>query len=418
MSVSGDSRPAALARVPGPYRRTGRRLAAGGRRLRTTRTGASPATAGTLDHRRPTGWSTTSPEPLGGGLAKGVEAALALIDRMVRQLVASDTPLERRRLSEAARRLARTEAPLAGEELIESVVDSIIGLGPIEVLLRDPDVTDVLVNGHDEVWVERHGRLERAEVRFPDPGAVVAAVERVIAPLGLRLDRSSPTVDARLPDGSRLHAVVPPASVDGPVVAVRRFTQVVPDLDALVAAGAAHQAQVDRLRRLVADRRNVVVSGGTGAGKTTLLNLLAAEIPPMERVVTIEDAAELSVPGHVVRLEAHPDNADGFGGVTIRRLLRSALRLRPDRIIVGEVRGTEALDMVWALNTGHLGSLSTIHANSPAEALWRLETLALADGGVAADAVRRQIESAVHAVVQVERTPGGRRITQIEEMGR
>ena len=343
---------------------------------------------------------------------------MALIDRMVRQLVASDTPLERRRLSEAARRLARTEAPLAGEELIESVVDSIIGLGPIEVLLRDPDVTDVLVNGHDEVWVERHGRLERAEVRFPDPGAVVAAVERVIAPLGLRLDRSSPTVDARLPDGSRLHAVVPPASVDGPVVAVRRFTQVVPDLDALVAAGAAHQAQVDRLRRLVADRRNVVVSGGTGAGKTTLLNLLAAEIPPMERVVTIEDAAELSVPGHVVRLEAHPDNADGFGGVTIRRLLRSALRLRPDRIIVGEVRGTEALDMVWALNTGHLGSLSTIHANSPAEALWRLETLALADGGVAADAVRRQIESAVHAVVQVERTPGGRRITQIEEMGR
>jgi pilus assembly protein CpaF len=342
---------------------------------------------------------------------------MAVIDRMVRQLVASDVPLDRTRLAEAARRLARTEAPLAGTDLIDSVVDSIVGLGPIEVLLRDPEVTDVLVNGPDEVWVERGGRLERVSIGFSDAGGVVAAVERVISPLGLRLDRSSPSVEARLADGSRLHAVVPPASVDGPVVAVRRFTQAVPDLDALVRVGAATASQVEELRRSVVERRNVVVSGGTGAGKTTLLNLLAAEIPPAERVVTIEDAAELSVPGHVVRLEAHPANADGHGGVTIRDLLRSALRLRPDRIIVGEVRGVEALDMVWALNTGHLGSLSTVHANSPGEALWRLETLALADGAVAAEAVRRQIRAGIHIVVQVERSTGGRRVTAIEEVG-
>ena len=340
---------------------------------------------------------------------------MAVIERMVRQLVASDVPLERARLADAARRLARTEAPLAGEELVDAVVDSLVGMGPIEMLLRDPHVTDVLVNGPEEVWIERDGKLSLAPVTFVDDGAVVAAVERVIAPLGLRLDRSSPTVDARLADGSRLHAVVPPASVGGPVVAVRRFTQAITDLEDLVAVGSATADQVAQLRQLVEQRRNLLVSGGTGAGKTTLLNLLAAEIPREERVVTIEDAAELNLPGHVVRLEAHPAGPDGGGEVTIRTLLRSALRLRPDRIVVGEVRGPEALDMVWALNTGHLGSLSTIHANSPAEARWRLETLALSDSGVGAEAVRRQIDSAIHAVVQVERGPEGRRVAAIEE---
>lgn len=341
---------------------------------------------------------------------------MAVVERIVRQLVASDVPLDRVRLTDAARRLARTEAPLAGTELVEAVVDSLVGMGPIEALLRDPDVTDVLVNGPDEVWVEKGGRLSCTDISFPDAGAIVAAVERVIAPLGLRLDRSAPFVDARLADGSRLHAVIPPASVDGPVVAVRRFTQAVTDLQSLVSTGAASPAQVERLGDLVRRRRNLLISGGTGAGKTTLLNLLAAEIPHHERVVTIEDAAELDLGGHVVRLEAHPRGADGDGGVTIRSLLRSALRLRPDRIIVGEVRGSEALDMIWALNTGHAGSLSTIHANSPVEALWRLETLALSDGGVASEAVKRQIDTAIHAVVQVERTPEGRRIAVIEEM--
>lgn len=354
---------------------------------------------------------------MGARLAAGLGAAVGVVDRIARELVASEVPLERNRLAEAALRLARIEAPLAGRELVDAVVDSLVGLGPIEMLLRDPAVTDVLVNGPDDIWVERAGHLERVDARFPDSNAVVAAVERVISPLGLRLDRSSPTVDARLADGSRLHAAVPPAAVDGPVVAVRRFTQTVPDLATLVEVGAATPDQVDRLVALVAGRRNVLVSGGTGAGKTTLLNLLAAEIPEGDRVVTIEDAAELSLPGHVVRLEAHPPNAEGMGGVTIRSLLRSALRLRPDRIIIGEVRGAEALDMVWALNTGHQGSLSTLHANSPAEALWRLETLALSDGGVATEAVRRQIATAVHVVVQVERVGGARRIVAIEEMG-
>lgn len=343
---------------------------------------------------------------------------MAVIERMVRQLVASDVPLERPMLTDAARRLARTEAPLAGPDLVAAVVDALVGLGPVEALMRDPEVTDVLVNGPHEIWVERAGRLERVATEFPDAESVVAAVERVIAPIGLRLDRSSPSVDARLPDGSRLHAVVPPASVDGPVVAVRRFTQAVPDLDALAVSGASTAAQVAHLRQLIARRRNVVVAGGTGAGKTTLLNLLAAEIPSWERVVTIEDAAELALPGHVVRLEAHPPNADGHGGVTVRALLRSALRLRPDRIVVGEVRGAEALDMVWALNSGHMGSLSTVHANSAEEALWRLETLALSDGGVAVDAVRRQIRAGIHAVVQVERSREGRRIDEIREVER
>jgi pilus assembly protein CpaF len=345
-----------------------------------------------------------------------VETAVAVIERMVRQLVASEVPIERTSLREAARRLASTEAPTAGADLIDAVVDHLIGLGPIEMLMRDPQVTDVLVNGPAEIWVEKAGRLERSRVGFGDNDAIVAAVERVISPLGLRLDRSSPSVDARLADGSRLHAVVPPACVDGPVVAVRRFTQAVTTLDELVESGSATRHHVDRLRELVAERRNVLVSGGTGAGKTTMLNLLAAEIPTDERVVTIEDAAELALPGHVVRLESHPASADGAGGVTIRALLRSALRLRPDRIVVGEVRGPEALDMVWALNTGHRGSLSTIHANSPQEALWRLETLALSEGGVAAEAVRRQIGAAIHFVVQVERQGSQRRIVAIQDV--
>ena len=237
--------------------------------------------------------------------------------------------------------------------------------GPLEALLADPAVSDVLVNAPDEVWVERAGRLERAAVRFPDAAAVVAAVERAIAPLGLRLDRASPAVAARLPDGSRLHAMIPPASVDGPVVAIRRFTPAVPDLAALVAAGSLRPEGADLLAAAVRGRRSLLVSGGTGSGKTTLLNVLSAEIPAAERVVTIEDAAELRLRGHVVRLEARPPNAEGAGEITLRTLVRHALRLRPDRIVVGEVRGPEALDLIQAMSTGHPGSMGTVHANGP-----------------------------------------------------
>jgi pilus assembly protein CpaF len=346
-----------------------------------------------------------------------MEPAMALIDRMVRTLVNSDVPLERPALRIAARRLMAEEAPLAGSELVEQVVDALVGLGPAESLLRDPAVTDVLINGPDEVWVERAGSLERASARYSDQSALLAAVERVVAPLGLRLDRASPMVDARLADGSRLHAVIPPAAVDHPLVAVRRFIPAVAELSALVTGGSLTDAQATFLRQAVADRRNLVVSGGTGSGKTTLLNLLAAEIPADQRVVTVEDAAELSFPGHVVRLEARPGNAEGAGAIPVRALLRSALRLRPDRIVLGEVRGPEALDLITALNTGHAGSMSTVHANSPEEALWRLETLALSgDERVGEEAVRRQLIAAIDLLIQLERRGSERRLKTVAEV--
>jgi pilus assembly protein CpaF len=260
--------------------------------------------------------------------------------------------------------------------------------------------------------------LQRADVRFDDPWELRAAVERVIAPLGLRLDRASPAVDARLPDGSRLHAVIPPASVDGPVVAVRRFTEAVADLAALEASGAIAPDGAAMLREAVAARRTLLVAGGTGSGKTTLLNVLSKEIPAGERIVSVEDAAELRLSGHVVRLEARPPNVEGYGEVTLRQLLRHALRLRPDRIIVGEVRGPEAFDMIQAISTGHDGSMSTIHASSAEEALWRLETLALTAGaGVSEASLHRQVRRAVQVVVEVARTRKGRRIRSIVEVG-
>lgn len=298
--------------------------------------------------------------------------------------------------------------------MVAEVVDALVGMGPLEPLLRETQVSDVLVNGDGSVWVERNGELERSAVRFRSADDVLAAVERMIAPLGLRLDHASPAVDARLPDGSRLHAIASPASVDGPVVAIRRFTQAVPNLDALVAVGAADLQAVALLRRAVIARRNILISGGTGSGKTTLLNVLSGEIPAGERVVTIEDAAELRLAGHVVRLEARPPNAEGIGQITLRTLVRHALRLRPDRIVVGEVRGPEALDMIQAMSTGHAGSMSTVHANGPEEAMWRLETMALSGAlRIAVETVRRQLWSAIDVIVQVERDCGLRRISGI-----
>ena len=353
---------------------------------------------------------------MGGGLEAGLGDAVAALDRVVERLVASRVPLRRPELAAAALRIAAEEAPLDPDRIAAAAVDVLAGLGPLEALLGDPAVTDVLVNGPDEVWVERNGRLERTGVHFADAGAIVAVVERVIAPLGLRLDRASPAVDARLPDGSRLHAVIPPASVDGPVVAIRRFTQAVPDLAAMVAAGAVTSTGADLLQRAVADRRSLLVGGGTGSGKTTLLNVLSHEIPATERVVTIEDAAELSLAGHAVRLEARPPNPEGAGEITLRTLVRHALRLRPDRIVVGEVRGPEALDLIQAMSTGHAGSMGTVHANGPAEALWRVETLALSgEQRPAADAVRRQLLAAVELVVQMRRDGDRRVVAEIAE---
>lgn len=343
---------------------------------------------------------------------------MGLVDRVSRVIALGDTEMTAEAVAHAAGRLLASEAPWHTQTQLAGVVGRVTGLGPLQELLEDQAVSDILVNSADEVWVDRGEGLERATVGFGSDDDVVATVERVIAPLGLRIDRASPMVDARLPDGSRLHATLPPASVDGPLVAIRRFTQRVASLDDLVATGTATAPQVDDMVTAVRERRTVVVSGGTGAGKTTLLNLLSSAIGPDERIVTIEDAAELDLTGHVVRLEARPANAEGAGAITIRSLLRSALRLRPDRLIVGEVRGPEALDLISALNTGHRGSLTTVHANSPEEALLRIETLALSAGDTSESAVRRQLRNAVDVVVQIERAGTRRRIVAISDVGR
>ncbi len=339
-----------------------------------------------------------------------------MTDRIASRLLRSTVPIERTALEGAARRLLRDEAPLAGAGAVTEVVDSLLGLGPIEHLLRRPDVSDVLVNRHDEIWIESRGRLELTDVTFPDEKAVVAAVERVIAPLGLRIDRASPAVDARLPDGSRLHALIPPATVDGPVVAVRRFTEAVSSLDELEAAGSIRPEGTELLQAAVENRFNILVTGGTGSGKTSLLNLLSKEVPTAERLVTVEDAAELRLSAHVVRLEARPPNTEGQGRIEIASLVRHALRLRPDRLIVGEVRGPEALDLITAMTTGHDGSMGTVHAASAEEAMNRIETLALSgERRVAASTVRSLLHNAVDLVAVMRRSGRSRLVSSIFE---
>jgi pilus assembly protein CpaF len=305
--------------------------------------------------------------------------------------------------------------------VVSAVADATLGLGPLEPLLRDPDVTEVMVNGPGQVWVERGGRLESVEARFADSDHLLHVIDRILAPLGRRLDEASPMVDARLGDGSRVNAVVPPLSIDGPVLTVRRFPGERLQGDDLVRLGAMSPEMLDALRSAVAARRNILVTGGTGSGKTTTLAALCAAIGPTERVITIEDAAELRLPlEHVVRLESRPPGVEGRGAVPIRALVRNALRMRPDRIIVGEVRGGEALDMISALTTGHEGSLSTLHASSPREALRRLVTLALmGDLELPWRAVADQVASAVDLVVHQSRdASGARRTVEIAEVVR
>jgi len=310
----------------------------------------------------------------------------------------------------AVAQIARARAPLATAAVVDAVVDRVlartVGLGPLEPLLADADVTEVMINGPGRVWIERHGAIEVTEVSL-DRGGIELLVERIVAPLGLRVDRTSPLVDARLPDGSRVNVVIPPLAIDGPCITIRRFGARAIPLDDMCPPEVA-----ELLARAVLDRANLVVSGGTGAGKTTLLNALAAAIPDGDRIVTVEDAAELRLPGrHVVRLEARPANADGVGAVTVRALVRNALRMRPDRIVVGEVRGAEALDMLQAMNTGHEGSLSTCHANSPVDALRRVETMVMmGDVGLPLGAIREQLVSALDLVVHVARRQDGSRV--------
>jgi pilus assembly protein CpaF len=297
------------------------------------------------------------------------------------------------------------------DALITAVVDEAIGLGPIERLLRDAAVTEIMVVGPERVFVERAGRIERAEVRFHDESHLLHVIDRILAPLGRRIDEASPMVDARLPDGSRVNAVIRPLSLDGAALTIRRFAREPLGMDDLLRLGTIDARLHALLRAAVCARRNVLVTGGTGSGKTTTLAALAALIPGDERVVTIEDAAELRIPlPHVVRLESRPPSLEGSGAVPIRALVRNALRMRPDRIIVGEVRGGETLDMLAAMSTGHEGSLSTLHASSPADALLRVQTLALmGDVDLPYRAVGDQVGSALDLIVHQARRPDGTR---------
>ena len=319
-------------------------------------------------------------------------------------------------LEDAVRALVDERAGILSPGRRRRVVDLIlrdsVGLGPLEELLADDAVEEVMVNGHEAVYVERRGRIERTEIRFESERALRDAIERILAPAGRRVDELSPMADARLADGSRVNVVIPPLAVDGSVLSVRRFTAVRPDPGELVRSGTLTPALAELLGDAVAARRSLLVSGGTGSGKTTLLNALSAFIDPAERVVTIEDAAELRLrQPHVVRLESRPASVEGRGEVTIRDLLRNALRMRPDRIVIGEVRGAEALDLLTALNTGHRGALSTVHANSPGDAMRRIETLALLAGvGLPHAAIRDQLARGIDLVVHMKRAEGGRRV--------
>lgn len=329
-------------------------------------------------------------------------------------------PSERARLGELIDRLIIDENIIVGsltrERLVRVCLSEIVGFGPLEALLTDPSIAEIMVNAPDDVWVERDGTLELTEVRFRDEEHVLDIMTRIVAPLGRRIDQSSPCVDGRLPDGSRVHAVIPPVAVRGPTLTVRKFVRRAHSMSDLVALGALPAALGDFLGAAVGRRLNIIISGGTASGKTTTLNCLASCIGQCERVITIEDAAELRLPlRHVVALEARPPNIEGTGEVPIRHLVRNALRMRPDRIIIGECRGAEAFDLLQAMNTGHEGALSTVHANSPTDAISRLANMVLMAGeGLPYDAIMRQIVAAIDLIVHQTRfSDGTRLITEV-----
>jgi pilus assembly protein CpaF len=334
----------------------------------------------------------------------------------------SDTELEglvHQRLREL---LDEEEPGLSAQEkllIVRQIGDGVLGLGPLEPFIRDPEVTDVLVNGWDSIYVERGGKLYWTGSKFHDEGQLRRTIDKIVSKVGRRIDESSPYCDARLPDGSRVNAIIPPLSIDGPALSIRKFSADPYQAEDLVSFGTLTRPVVELLEACVRGRLNMLVSGGTGAGKTTTLNVLSSFLPDDERIITIEDAAELRLQQpHVVRLEFRPPNIEGKGEVTIRDLVRNALRMRPDRIVVGEVRGGEALDMMQAMNTGHDGSISTIHCNSPRDALARLETMTLMSGmDLGVRAVREQIASALDVIIhQARMKDGTRRITHVTEI--
>ena len=347
-----------------------------------------------------------------------------LINRMDLSKLSTLTPeqvnAEVSRLAESV--LAQEAMPLSSsdrERLVSEVQHELFGLGPLEPLLADPTISDILVNSYNTIYIERRGKLELTNVTFKDDEHLMRVIERIVSSVGRRIDESSPMVDARLQDGSRVNAIIPPLSIDGPVLSIRRFGSVPLTMNGLIENKALTKEIAEMVEMCVKARLNVVISGGTGAGKTTLLNALSAFIPDDERIVTIEDSAELQLQQpHVVRLETRPPNIEGRGEVTQRDLVRNSLRMRPNRIVIGEVRGGEAIDMLQAMNTGHDGSLTTVHANTPRDALTRLETMIQMTGMTLSErAMRQQIASAIDLVLQVARLSDGcRRVTSISEI--
>lgn len=334
-----------------------------------------------------------------------------------------DEKRARVQIRDVANRLINEEAaPLSviqRRHVVRQIEDEVMGLGPLEPLLADPSVSDILVNGPNNIYVERSGKLQRTAVRFNDDAHLLNIIDRIVSKVGRRIDESTPMVDARLKDGSRVNAIIPPLAIDGPVLSIRRFRKDALNIDDLVRYGSLNRTLVGLLRAIVMARLNVMISGGTGSGKTTLLNAMSAFIPERERIVTIEDSAELQLQQpHVVRLETRQVNVEGRGQITQRDLVRNSLRMRPDRIVVGEVRGAEALDMLQAMNTGHDGSLTTIHANSSRDALSRVETMVAMTGiTFPISALRNQIASAIDVIIHMERQEDGcRRIISVQEI--
>jgi pilus assembly protein CpaF len=341
---------------------------------------------------------------------------LSRIGSLSEEQVAHDVSQATRILLDREKALLNIEGR---ERLVREIQDEVFGLGPLEPLLQDPTVNDVLVNGCSDIRVERFGRLEKTVARFKDDAHLMRIIDKIVSSVGRRIDETTPMVDARLADGSRVNVIIPPLALDGPMMSIRRFATDPFTAADLVELGTLSEGLVELLRAVVASRLNVLISGGTGAGKTTLLNVLSSFLPEHERVVTIEDAAELQLKqGHVIRLETRPANLEGTGRVTARDLVINSLRMRPDRIIVGEVRGPEALDMLQAMNTGHDGSLTTVHANSPRDALSRIETMvAMSNLGIPQRAAREQIASAIDVVIQVSRlSDGRRRLVSLQEV--
>ena len=409
----------------------------------------SPGAPGETNGRPVLPWettrtATTTPPPAsngaaapstGSGLSEGAHGVHALQQvkgrvhrRLLERLNLSNLDrLDRQQVADAVRKvvqdlITQESVPLNFEErdaVVVQVLDEIFGLGPLEPLIKDPEVSDILVNTYKQVYIERHGRLERTEVMFQDDRHLLQIIDRIVSAVGRRIDDSSPMVDARLPDGSRVNAIIRPLALDGPHLSIRKFKRDALSGEDLLRTESLTEPMLELLAGIVKARLNIIISGGTGAGKTTLLNILSSFIPPTDRIVTIEDSAELQLrQPHVVRLETRPANIEGSGEVSQRLLLINALRMRPDRIIMGECRGGEAVDMLQAMNTGHDGSLTTIHANTPRDALSRLETMiSMASLDLPEKGMRQQIASAIQVVIQVARmSDGTRKVTQLSEI--